>query len=132
MKKKQTVYTVLSALLIMGALLLPIVATWSATLSFGHVDTTDPAGEEHLLLAFFVAAAVAVRALIALFVSCVLSCVMAGVAIRCASSALIIAREEARPTMLPRMLHVAAIVVTAVAVLFVRIPLVLLLGVMTI
>ncbi len=131
MKKKQTVYTVLSSLLIIVALLLPIMATGSATMSLEHIGTTDPTGEEHLLFAFFVAAAVSARVLIALFVSCAISCVMAGIAIHCASSALTMARAEARSTILPRILHITAIVETAVAVLFLLIPLVLLSGVLT-
>ncbi len=132
MRKSQRTYTVLAALLIILALLLPIIGITVASHVFRPDSSVEAAVGEDLLLAFFTALSFSVVTLLVLLVTCSVSCVLAGVAIRCASSAVAMARAEGRSILLPRILHIAAIIEAVLAALAALAPLVLLLAVLSI
>ncbi len=131
MKNKQRSFTVFSALLIIFALLLPIIGTMVAVEIFQPDIGAEPSVEENAWGTFFATVSAAVIMLGTLLVTCFFSCIAAGAAARLASSAATIAREEARSVVLPRILHMTAIVEVVVAVLVALFPLALLFRFMT-
>ncbi len=127
MKSKQRTYTLLAALLVIFAVLLPIIGTTVAVEVFRPDISAEPSTEENGWGLFFVSVSVAIIALSTLFVTCILSCIAAWVATRLASSAITAAREGTRSVILPRILQVTAIVEVVAAILGALVPFILLL-----
>ncbi len=131
MRKSQRTYTVLAALLIILALLLPIIGTALTAQTFRPDDAGYVAAEEDNWAAFFTAVAYAVILLVVLGTTSLLACILSGTAIGCASRAVAAAREEACSVILPRILQIIAIIETVVAALVALAPLVLRLAMLT-
>ncbi len=127
MKNKQRTYTLWAALLVVLAVLLPVIGTMVTGHAFDADYAAGSQDEDALWPAFFAAVLVAIIMLSTLLVTCLLSCVSAGIAIRLASSAVAIAREQGTASILPRILRVTAIIELVAAILVELFPLILLL-----